>query len=225
MNRHRFLFVFLVTTSLLFSQQNFNNKVLTERLEWNLSELMNNPVVEIKGSPKIIETDFGWAVWFNGSSDGIFVDEMPLKGLSAFTVEVVFRPDSGGGFEQRFFHCGEVAGSRVMIELRSVSEGWYFDAYVNANGVKKALIDSSKIHLSNVWYHAAFVIDNGNLTTYINGKKELNEFISFSPFFKGKTSFGVRQNLVSWYKGAIYKLIITARALRPCDFSYYPIKP
>lgn len=216
MNKMKVFLLMLLMVGTLPAQR---TKLPTNKLEWKMSELMKERQVKIKGAPKLIDTEYGRAVWFNGINDGMFINKMPLKGLKHFTVEIIFRPESGGGFEQRYFHCGEVTGSRVMLELRSVREGWYFDAYLNSFGAKKALIDSTKIHPSDKWYHAAFVVDNGRLTSYVNGTEELCYSISFSPFHKGKTAIGVRQNLVSWYRGAIYKIIITPAVLSPQQFS------
>jgi len=131
------------------------------------------------------------------------------------------RFDSGGTFEQRFFHCGEIQGGRVLMETRSTKTDWYFDAFLNSGtpeGDKLTLIDSLKIHPLDKWYHVAFVIDRGKLQTYINGEKELEGKISMTPLVGGKTSIGVRQNEVSWFKGAIYKIRITPKALSPVGF-------
>jgi hypothetical protein len=189
--------------------------------EWVVCKFLDKTKdsVRVLGKPRIISSKFGKAVLFDGTKDGIFINQMPLAGLEHFTVEAIFRPDDGGKFEQRFFHCGEIQGSRVMMELRSTPKGWYFDAFLNANDSKKTLADSTLLHPSNQWYHVAFVVDKGKLTTYVNGKKELQESIPMTPFFTGKTSLGVRQNELSWFKGAIYKIRITPKALTPDLFT------
>lgn len=191
------------------------------QVEWIVCKFLDKTKdsVRVLGKPRIISSKFGKAVLFDGTKDGIFINQMPLAGLEQFTVEAIFRPDDGGNFEQRFFHCGEIKGSRVMMELRSTPKGWYFDAFLNANDSKKTLADSTLLHPSNQWYRVAFVVDKGKLTTYVNGKKELQESIPMTPFFTGKTSLGVRQNELSWFKGAIYKIRITPKALTPDLFT------
>jgi hypothetical protein len=62
------------------------------------------------------------------------------------------------------------------------------------------------------------VIDHGKLETFVNSKKELEGRIEMAPLNGGKTSIGVRQNEVSWFKGDIYKIRISPRALKPEDF-------
>jgi len=68
------------------------------------------------------------------------------------------------------------------------------------------------------WYHVAFVVDHGHLTTYINKQKELDGTIIFSPIQTGKTSIGVRLNEQSWFKGAISQIRISPEALIPTGF-------
>jgi len=224
----RLLLSLLVSLLIFFpaficAQKSLLNKPDSTPTEWLISDLLQKKTEEIKilGNPSITVSKYGEALAFNGKNEGVFVNKMPLAGLEQFTVEAIFRPDSGGNFEQRFFHCGEIQGSRVMMELRSTPKGWYFDAFLNANESKKTLADSTLLHPSNRWYHVAFVVDKGKLTTYINGKKELQEQIPMTPFYSGKTSIGVRQNELSWFKGAIYMIKITPKALLPNQFTKF----
>jgi hypothetical protein len=56
---------------------------------------------------------------------------MPLAGLEQFTVEMIYNPYSGGNFEQRFLHCGEANGDRLLLELRSTPGGGISMHYKN----------------------------------------------------------------------------------------------
>lgn len=213
-----FFFVPLIFPEIVFSMSfSGENKTTTE---WQLSNFVSTKTlsVQILGSPQVISCKYGNALHFNGIDDGIFLDQMPLTGLSQFTIEVLFYPESGGNFEQRFFHCGEVRGDRVLLELRSTSKDWYFDAFINSGEQKKTLIDSTRLHPLDQWYNVAYVVDHGKLTTYINGKKELEGQIALTPLETGKTSLGVRQNRQSWFKGMIYKIRITPKALNANEF-------
>jgi hypothetical protein len=80
------------------------------------------------------------------------------------------------------------------------------------------LIDPALLHPLDQWYHVAYVIDHGKLVTYVNGKKELEGSVVLTPLKGDKTSIGVRQNRVSWFKGAIYKIKITPGILIPGEF-------
>jgi hypothetical protein len=188
--------------------------------EWILAKIIKDMPqgIELAGKPEIVDSKYGDAVAFNGSSDGIFLNKMPLSGLTEFTIEVIIQPHSGGNFEQRFLHCGEIQGDRVLLELRSTGTNWYFDAFIKVGDQNYTLIEPKLLHPLDNWYHVAYVIDNGKLTTYINGKKELEGKIIMSQLKGDKTSIGVRQNEVSWFKGNIYKIRITGDALQPESF-------
>jgi hypothetical protein len=218
-----FIFSLLFVSIFICAKKTLQNRPDTKQTEWLISDLLAKKTAEVKilGNPSIVACKYGKAVTFNGKNEGIFVNKMPLAGLSQFTVEIIMKPDSGGNFEQRYFHCGEIKESRVLIELRSTPKGWYFDAFLKAGEQQKTLIDSTLVHPSNQWYHVAFVIDHGQLTTYINGKKELEGKIPMTPLLTGKTSIGVRQNELSWFKGEIYKIRITPQALLPKQFTKF----
>jgi len=188
--------------------------------EWILSELTEKPAegIRIQGSPHTVNYRNWRAVAFNGSTDVILLDSMPLAGLEQFTIEAIINPGSGGSFEQRFLHFGEVQGDRVLMETRSTQTDWYFDAFIKAGEQQSTLIDQNLLHPLDQWYHLAYVIDHGKLETYVNGKKELETRIDMIPLQGGKTSIGARQNEVSWFKGAIYKIRVSSKVLNPVDF-------
>jgi hypothetical protein len=214
---------------LFFSLLSTNNKIETDLfqqnkvIEWLPADLIlsGNSDIRITGNPKTIDCKYGKALSFNGSTDGLFLGQMPLAGLNQFTIEAIIRPESGGNFEQRFLHCGEIQGGRLLLELRSTQTDWYFDAFIKSGDQQKTLIDSNLLHPLDQWYHLAFVVDGGKLTTYINGKKELEGEIVLAPLQSGTTSIGVRLNERSWFKGSIYKIRITPEALKQNNFLSY----
>jgi hypothetical protein len=214
----------LVIISLIFSLQieNVFNQCQNSDSQWILSEILESKdksSFEVSGEPTIIDSKYGKAVEFDGTDDGLFVDEMPLKGLKVFTVEAIFSPYSNGNFEQRFLHIGEPNGSRILLEIRATEKDWYFDAFVKSGNNGKALIDSTLLHSLDKWYHVAFVVNNGMLTSYVNGKKELEaEFEWDSTIDTGRTSMGTRMDKRSWFNGAIYKARVTPKALNPDEF-------
>lgn len=218
---------YLFFLTLLFAQTTPETKIQkkpankSQNIEWLAAELIRIPNIrnEIKGNPEIIDCPYGNAGRFNGTSDGIFLNQMPLEGLEEFTIEVIFYPESGGNFEQRLLHIGEIRGNRVLFETRSTARGWYFDAYINTVEQNVALIDSTLIHPHDQWYHLAFVVNRGNLSTYVNGSKELENEIKPKPLSGGKTSIGVRQNELSWFRGSVYNIRITPQALQPDQFT------
>jgi hypothetical protein len=190
-------------------------------VDWVLSDLLNSPSENtvVIGNPETITSPYGDAVLFNGVSEGILIDYSPLQNLSDFTIEVIMRPDTGGLKAQRFLHMGEMNGDRVMFETRLTNDGqWYLDAYVKSIEASVIMIDSTKLHPLGEWYNFTLVNKNGALEVFLNGTSEFIEKIPFSAFSEGKTSVGVRQNKVSWYKGAIYQVRITPKALSSEDF-------
>ena len=173
----------------------------------------------IIGTPQIIDCPYGKAVQFDGQSDAMMIDTNLLTNMRQFTIEIIMRPDTNGQREQRFLHFGEVRGERVMIESRLTNDDhWYLDTYMKYGQIGQTLADSTRLHPLNRWYHIAFVVNDGKMEAYVDGRKELEGQIPFSAFTKGQTSVGVRLNRVNWYKGAIYKIKITPMKLEPVLF-------
>jgi hypothetical protein len=201
------------------SKESKSNKS-TVKAEWILSDLVKAGAKNIKitGAPGSVKYQESLAVSFNGSSDGITIDEMPIKGLNEFTIELIFNPASGGSFEQRFLHAGEVQGDRVLLELRANPTHWYSDAFIKTGEDQLALIDPGQLHPLDKWYHLAYVNDNGKFSVYVNGKLELEGHLNVAALKSGKTSVGMRQNEVSWFRGAVYKIRVSAAAVKPEGF-------
>jgi hypothetical protein len=66
----------------------------------------------------------------------------------------------------------------------------------------------------------ALVVENGRMKNYVNGHLELEgEVEGFKPINGGKTSIGVRQNKVHWYKGAIEWVKVTPKACSVNEFT------
>jgi hypothetical protein len=209
-----FAFIFFYSISL--SQERTHTTV-----EWWINDFLQHTgdtAIAKLGNPTQIASPYGEAVHFNGISDGFLLKTNPISGLQQFTLEAIFHPDSGGQFEQRFFHAGTIKEDRVLFEIRSVGNSWYLDGFVKSGAARMTLADSTKLHPLHQWYHVAFIVDNGKLTTYVNGKRELEGKIDASVVNGGITSIGVRQNKINWFKGAIYEIRITPSALQPSSF-------
>jgi len=185
-----------------------------------ISDLLKaNEKITVVGNPKEIDSPYGNAVQFNGIDDAIFIDEMPLKNLSEFTLEMIIRFDKGGQIEQRYFHAGTMSGDRSLMEMRSNIDTWYLDGMFESKGKWVVIMDSTLVHPLDKWYHIAFTVKDGEQATFVNGHKELEGNVEFSPLKEGRTSIGVRQNKISWFKGAIYSIRITDKVLTPDKFN------
>jgi hypothetical protein len=182
--------------------------------------------VTVVGKPRVVEVAGAKAVAFDGVGDGLFVDGNPLVGLTAYTVEVVFRPTSGGPFAQRFIHFQpEGTEDRLLFETRLPPEGrWFLDTYLKSDQVNQTLFADKFLHPLDTWHHAAITVDAATMRHYVDGKLELSaEFKPGTPqpapLGKGRTSLGMRFNQVHWYKGEIRELRVTPKVLKPEDFS------
>jgi hypothetical protein len=62
------------------------------------------------------------------------------------------------------------------------------------------------------------VVDGRTMRHFVNGREELSVPIEYQPQTSGRTSIGVRQNKVHWFKGAIRQMRFAPRALSPREF-------
>jgi len=176
----------------------------------------------VLGHPRVVDTPIGKAIEFGGTADALVVDVHPLAGATTFTWEAIFRPD-GGEPAQRWLHLQETGSdNRMLFELRIVDRQWYFDSFVHSGAADKALIDRERLHPLGAWYHVAAVYDGREFRNYVNGVQEGVAEIHFDPQRAGRTSVGVRMNLVNYFKGAIRLARFTRRALVPAEFLPLP---
>lgn len=214
--------IFLISVFVLVSCVAPKVKVSAGVTEWRLQQFEVSPPSQLTktGNPRIVDSPYGKAMEFNGKEDAFFLEINPLLGLNSFSIEAIIRPDADGPKEQRFLHIGEPHGDRMLLETRLTDDGqWCLDSYLQSGRSQKALLDRKLLHPAGKWYHVALVVDNGKMTSYVNGKPELEGEIEFTSIKSGKTSIGVRMNKVSWYKGAIYKILITQSVLKPEEFT------
>jgi len=164
----------------------------------------------ILGNPASAGTDS--AVAFNGIDDGIVIPSIPMEGWPAFTIEVLFKPAADGPVAPRFIHFQDTASNRGTFEIRLTQKGeWYMDTFLKNGDLAKTnrgltLIDSSLLHPANDWYWVAMVYDGKTMSSYVNGKKELEGNIDFPPMTKGQIALGMRLNKVNWFKGMIKEI-------------------
>ena len=188
--------------------------VIDWRLD-NLASLASNRL-EIIGAPVVVSTNIGPAIQFNGASDGLLIDRNPLEGLQQFTIEILFSPDRDGPLEQRFFHAQESgAENRALIELRLKDGRWALDSYLRYGDAQLTLLDQSQTHSAGEWHVASTAFDGSTMRHYVDGVEQGAGAVAFRPLAGGRTSLGVRQNRVSWFKGRIHTVRITPAALPP----------
>jgi hypothetical protein len=183
---------------------------------WRFDNLtsIGGHAVTLAGAPRVVETEAGKAIEFNGVNDGIFFDVNPLAGLKQFTVEVEFQPAPDGPEEQRFFHVQEGnTENRALIELRILpGQSWCLDTYLRYNQSERTLIDRGAAHASAQWHTARLTFDGQTMKHYVDGALEQSGDVAFKPLAAGRTSVGVRQNRVFWFKGRIRRISIIPQA-------------
>lgn len=207
-----YFFLLILATACQSRQQNIPGTI-----DWMVAELPQ--IDSCLGNPQGVETKLGEAVQFNGQ-EAFFLNNNPLSGMEELTIEAIFKPDADGQSEQRFLHLGELSDERIMLETRVKPNGsWYFDAYVRRpDGQGFALIDSCLTHPTDQWYHVAFVCSKDSIFSYVNGKLEKTAAFEYQVINKGISSVGVRQNKVCFFKGQLYRIRITPKALKAEQF-------
>jgi len=176
----------------------------SETWQFDNLERIGGHKVTVLGHPRIVRTEAGKAIEFNGVDDAIYLDTHPLAGAATFTWEAEFRPDKGGAPEQRFFHL-QVDGSddRMLFEIRVIGDQWCFDTFVKSGPDSKALLDRTKLHPLGVWYRVKAVYDGRTLRNYVDEVLQGEGELHAVPQKPGQTSVGVRFNKVNYFKGAV----------------------
>lgn len=207
--------------SLMFAFTGNGSSQSATSVSWkidNLKAIGGKPLI-IAGNPSLIAIGRDKAVLFDGVDDGLAVTTNPIAGASAFTIEAVFRPDAGGGKEQRWFHIQQdQSENRVLLETRLVGDQWFLDTYIRSGDQNRALFAENFKHPLGAWYHVALVYDGKEMRHYVDGRLEMAGPLTISPLGDGLTSIGVRMNRVYWFKGAVSKARFTPRALTPKEF-------
>jgi hypothetical protein len=76
---------------------------------WDIDNLnsIGGHKVEVSGLPKVIETEKGKAVEFDGLDDRLMLETLPLAGAEKFTMEIIFLPEANLPEAQKFLHMQE----------------------------------------------------------------------------------------------------------------------
>ena len=181
------------------------------------------------GHPHLIRSPYGKAVEFNGIDDALFVPAHPLAAASAFTWEVIFRPDADGPEAQRFFHLQEVdpatgqdTPNRMLFEIRIVNGQWCLDSFAVTNGQSRTLLNCKLLHPLGKWYRVTAVYDGKTFSNYVDNELEGSGPLQLAPQAQGRSSIGTRINKTFYFKGAVLLARFTPRALPPNQFLEMP---
>jgi PelA/Pel-15E family pectate lyase len=185
---------------------------------WRLDNLksIGGHKVTIEGAPRVVTTDRGPAIEFDGRKDGLIVEANPLQGLRAFTVEVEFQPAADAGpdqREQRFLHAQEHdTDHRALLEIRIQADGrWALDTFLKSGNAGTTLLDPKRVHKTGEWHVASLTYGGTTMSNAVNGTRELSAQATFEPLGAGRTAIGMRLNKVSWFKGRIRQIRVIGR--------------
>ena len=194
------------------------------------AEIGGHPT-QVLGHPHVIESPYGKAVEFNGVDDALFIPVHPLSGASAYTWEVIFRPDAEGAEAQRFFHLqeqdpatGRDTMNRMLFEIRIVDKQWCLDSFASSGASNRTLLNCKMLHPLGQWYRVTAVYDGKELRNYVDNELQGSGSLDLKPQFAGHTSVGVRINKVFYFRGAVLMARMIPKALPPDEFLKMPPK-
>jgi concanavalin A-like lectin/glucanase superfamily protein len=110
----------------------------------------------------------------------------------------------------------------MLFEIRVVEDRWFLDSFNFSTTGTATLMNKSSLHPVGAWYHVAAVYDGKTFSNYVNGVQDGTAEVALSPQRSGRSSIGVRINLVDYFKGAIHSARFTRRALAPALFMKIP---
>jgi hypothetical protein len=183
---------------------------------------------ELLGKPTVIDSPYGKAVEFHGNGDAIIVPEHPLAGATAFTWDVIFRPDADGAEAQRFFHIaeqdatGKDTDNRLLFEIRIVDGQWCLDSFAGNRGADLTLLNCKALHPLGQWYRVTAVWDGKVMKNYVGNELQREGPLVMGPEGPGRSSIGMRLNRVYPFKGAVLMSRTVPRALPPDQFLKMP---
>jgi hypothetical protein len=185
---------------------------------------------KVLGAPKVIDTEIGKAVAFNGVDDALFVGVHPLAGAATWTWEMIFKPDADGKPEQRIFHLQSVdpatgqdyPNERMLFEIRIRDGKWCLDSFATAGGQSRTLLNCEKMHPFGQWYRVTAVYDGKMLHNYVGDELQGEGELNLPQERPGRASIGTRIDLRDYYKGAMYEARFTRKALDVADFLKLP---
>ena len=184
-----------------------------QELVWRIDNLesIGGHAVTRLGNPRVVQSDRGPVVEFDGKADGLVLNANPLEGLRTFRLEAEVWPAADGPEEQRFVHVEEDGwtGNRALLETRMLpGGGWALDTFLNFGSTSLTLIDRSHAHPTQQWHTVVLVVNGREMLHIVNGKTEAKGLIAFTPLGPGRTSLGVRLNQVSWFKGRLRQVTV-----------------
>ena len=99
--------------------------------------------------------------------------------------------------------------NRALIELRLQRRALGARLYLRHGDAQLTLLDRRKTHAAGDWHVATTTFDGATMAHFVDGVEQGSGAVRVSAAQGGRTSIGVRQNRVSWFKGRIHTVRIT----------------
>ncbi len=170
----------------------------------------------VMGSPTVTAMDAGTAVCFDGTRDGLLLDDNPIQGMQRFTIEALLYPALDGASQPRFIHIGGSPNNvpRLVMQMTSDASGnWHAAAVFYWGNTLTTVEDATSTHPSNQWYWVAVTYDGQTARLYVNGVLEDSANLTFGPMTTGSTSLATRQNGQYYFPGCMRDVEFFNRAL------------
>jgi hypothetical protein len=215
----------LVLTAGLAGAQTPDEKIW----RFDRTDMIGGHPTQILGHPQVIDSPYGKAVEFGGNGDALIVPEHPLAGATAYTWEMIFRPDGDGAQAQRIFHLasqdpatGADTDSRMLFEIRIVNGQWCLDSFAGNKGQQLTLLNCKALHPVDKWYRVTAVWDGKVMRNYVGDELQGEGPLVMDAEGPGRASIGMRLNKVFPFKGAVFEARMVPRALKPEEFLKMP---
>jgi hypothetical protein len=167
------------------------------------------------GTPTVKNDGSGPAVCFSGQDDGLDVAINPLDLQTGFTIEVLFKPETGGNPTQQFLHVQDSQGGSILLEIGMGARGEFRIHSFAKVGEEARDLDNATIHRSGIWYWAALTYSEEVLRLYLNGQEQASAPIAMRPMTSGQMGIGYKLSEENWFRGCIREVRFANQALAP----------
>ena len=218
----------LIISFAILSSFNALNAQVSETWLMNSLTQTGGHNISVLGTPELVTTEVGQAVDFSGAGERFLVTANPIGTSKEFTVEVIFKPESGEPNitnQPRFIHIQDPAdptAKRIMLEIRVIPNGrFYFDAFMLTDKANTTVADTSLTYPCNAWIHAAITYRNDSLSIWVNGTRILTGMVGYNNDLLGanpKVSIGARQGDQYYFAGMIKAIRFTQAVIPPQNF-------
>lgn len=182
---------------------------------WPIDNVANVAGYELEtlGQPRPAGGSPSPSVCFAGQ-DGLVFPVNPLDAQPEYTIQVLFKPDPAGPAKQQFLHLQDGSDNRVLMEIRLAPDGrWYLHSFVRSGKQEQELAAPELVHDAAAWYWVALTYRDGELSQFVNARRQAFAMPSLVPMRRGNMSVGIRLSAENGFKGCVRELRFATAAL------------